>query len=413
MLYNGPPDQPSNPNAPYIDGVPAAGIEGSIVPAGAVEFDQREIVEVVNRAYLRGYFDFSGATCGAPSNADLQQLRKAIEGFITNVEYFIDHPVTYTVHGPGAKFADLNEAMNWLAKYKILRNGFVTLQIAGATSGVAQQFVYNTSVVLEHPNSSKIAITGAPLIAAAPNEGSFVVTGVGYNLADANNHVAMLRATLGTELHFINGHSMVVLNDFSISNLLITGDGSVVNDNDWGPLLLFNAGLPVISNIAVHGTGGNAGLMVNQAYLVMHGQWISVSGCTGVWGYEFQGDVLANTVNGTIAASNNGSGFTCQCGTSIKNGYITAKGNARNGFESYYSTHAIVLRSYNNGQYGLWAAGSAMTAGGAGYYANNGTGVAVYATLGSAVNIPGVNVASGALSPPLNTVGNSNSMISG
>ena len=31
-------------NAPFINGNPAAGIQGSIVPAGAVEFPQREIV---------------------------------------------------------------------------------------------------------------------------------------------------------------------------------------------------------------------------------------------------------------------------------------------------------------------------------------------------------------------------------
>ena len=44
MKYNQPFDQPSNPNAPYIDGNPSAGIQGSIVPAAAIEYDQREIV---------------------------------------------------------------------------------------------------------------------------------------------------------------------------------------------------------------------------------------------------------------------------------------------------------------------------------------------------------------------------------
>ena len=44
MKYNQPLDQPTNTNAPYIDGNPAAGIQGSIVPAASIEFDQREVV---------------------------------------------------------------------------------------------------------------------------------------------------------------------------------------------------------------------------------------------------------------------------------------------------------------------------------------------------------------------------------
>jgi hypothetical protein len=54
MLYNQPLDQPANTNAPYIDGNPAAGIQGSIVPAASIEYDQREVVEVITRANVRG-----------------------------------------------------------------------------------------------------------------------------------------------------------------------------------------------------------------------------------------------------------------------------------------------------------------------------------------------------------------------
>jgi hypothetical protein len=67
MKYNQPSDQPSNPNAPYIDGNPTAGIQGSIVPAAAVEYPQREIVGFVN-------------DCGlVPANNDLAQLRKGVQ----------------------------------------------------------------------------------------------------------------------------------------------------------------------------------------------------------------------------------------------------------------------------------------------------------------------------------------------
>ena len=67
MKYNQPFDQPSNPNASYIDGNPAAGIQGSIVPAASIEFDQREIVNAITAAGL------------APSNSDLTQLLQMIK----------------------------------------------------------------------------------------------------------------------------------------------------------------------------------------------------------------------------------------------------------------------------------------------------------------------------------------------
>jgi hypothetical protein len=67
MQYNGPLDQPANPNASYNNGIPAAGIPGSIPPAPAIEFPQREIVAAITAAGL------------APSNGDLTQLTEAIK----------------------------------------------------------------------------------------------------------------------------------------------------------------------------------------------------------------------------------------------------------------------------------------------------------------------------------------------
>ena len=67
MKYNQPYDQPSNPNASYIDGNPAAGIQGSIVPAASIEFPQREIVNAIV------------ASGQAGDNADLNQLLKMLK----------------------------------------------------------------------------------------------------------------------------------------------------------------------------------------------------------------------------------------------------------------------------------------------------------------------------------------------
>ena len=62
MKYNQPFDQSSSPNAPYVDGNPSAGIQGSIVPAASIEFPQREIVNAIAAAGL------------LPDNGDLSQL---------------------------------------------------------------------------------------------------------------------------------------------------------------------------------------------------------------------------------------------------------------------------------------------------------------------------------------------------
>ncbi|WP_271025277.1 hypothetical protein [Rhizobium sp. RCAM05973] len=67
MQYNQPYDQISNPNAPYINGNPSSGIQGSIIPAAAVEYTQREIVALIQAAGL------------TPSNGDLTQLAKAVQ----------------------------------------------------------------------------------------------------------------------------------------------------------------------------------------------------------------------------------------------------------------------------------------------------------------------------------------------
>lgn len=64
MQYN-PPYGISDPNAPYINGDPSIARQGSILPAEAAEFPQREIVNLI------GYNNLT------PSNNDLEQLTEA------------------------------------------------------------------------------------------------------------------------------------------------------------------------------------------------------------------------------------------------------------------------------------------------------------------------------------------------
>jgi len=74
MKYNQPYDQPSNPNAPYVDGNPAAGIQGSIVPAASIEYDQREIVNVISAAALSPECRFDAAAASAQAGRRQQHL---------------------------------------------------------------------------------------------------------------------------------------------------------------------------------------------------------------------------------------------------------------------------------------------------------------------------------------------------
>jgi hypothetical protein len=68
MQYNQPFDQPTNPNAAYVNGNPSTGTQGSIPPAAAIEYPQRELVNVIQNKGLM-----------TPSNGDLTQLGKAIQ----------------------------------------------------------------------------------------------------------------------------------------------------------------------------------------------------------------------------------------------------------------------------------------------------------------------------------------------
>jgi len=71
MLYN-PPYGVSNPDAPYVNGDPSIAQQGSILPAEAAEFPQREIVSVIaNSNYI-------------PTNNDLQQLTRAVRSQFLN-----------------------------------------------------------------------------------------------------------------------------------------------------------------------------------------------------------------------------------------------------------------------------------------------------------------------------------------
>lgn len=96
MKYNQPYGAPGASD-PYTNGNPSTGTKGSIPPAEAIEYPQREIVEVIN---------YAGMT---PSNADLTQLRKAISQMIAAAANVISTGEGVEIAGGAAnlKFSNL------------------------------------------------------------------------------------------------------------------------------------------------------------------------------------------------------------------------------------------------------------------------------------------------------------------
>lgn len=433
MLYNQPYDQPTNPNAPYVDGNPAAGIQGSIVPAAGVEFDQREIVEVIQQAYNRKYSDFTSTPCAAPGNTDLTQLRKAIEGFIRTTpvpQWYIDNPVTWQVHGTGAKYTDLNAAFEDLSKYIITHNGSVTLTIP------AGRWTYTTGVILDHPNADRITVTGANLL-SYPVPSDFAVTGYSATARanDRVNTLNRLRTRFATEIDFNGGGGMSAsCTGLTLQNFMVVGDRAS------GGTIALDAGILFISNISICNSYSSGFAIAGGQLSLLNGSFCSASGCVGHGIAAAMGGDMWHGSNTNIWVTSNdqngiGAGFDCGA-----NGYamITAAGNAgaglmcsiigqfQTGPNSQFNMNAtcgvfvdqgcfytdINSQFNNNGGSGLY-----VTVGSSGQCANpasfsGNVGTAVTAFAGSYVYVPGATGVAGHSSPAVNTLSADGSYVS-
>lgn len=137
MKYNQPygvADEVSLFDHPYVNGDPSIGRQGSIPPAESIEYDQREIVKVIQWASDNKYVDMNGAPCVAPTNSLLDQLLKALFGIINSKALRAD-AVSYvngstgndttldgtqsTVSGSHGPFATVDRALTEMAKYNI------------------------------------------------------------------------------------------------------------------------------------------------------------------------------------------------------------------------------------------------------------------------------------------------------
>ena len=188
----------------YVNGNPVTGTEGSIPPNTAFDENQIEIIEVIQRAGL------------IPTHNDLTQLWQALEALFS--QKYITSPIVKHVHGAGADFPDLIQALMWVAQYVITQSGYVTFMVAPG------KWTYTSSVELNHANMNRIAIQGSALVGAFPTPPDFSVGGY-HNSGDGSNQIIMLRSRYGTELSFTGGVSGFISRrgTATLRYLLVTG----------------------------------------------------------------------------------------------------------------------------------------------------------------------------------------------
>jgi hypothetical protein len=331
----------------------------------------------------------------------------------------IDTSITFTVHGAGANFTDLNAAFEYLSKLKITHNGAVTLQLAGAVSGIAQQFTYTSSVLMDHPNNGRITILGAPMLGALPTtDAGYAVTGSANRVADTATNLAMLRTKFATELHFSACSGFAIKGEWPcLDQLLLTGDSSTpslgISGNCYGP--------PVI-NIATVGIAivgfGAGGAYIEGGIWFPGAQLIAIG--NGYAGLRILDSHFEPYQNAALFLLQNGLyGMECTLNSnfdlwaSSQTCYVECNGT--NGIyvnigSSGYIANGLLTRVYNNGSWGLSAfQGSTVSLGNScdltiGNAAGGMTAIDMsFIALNGAI--------SGTESPAIGTVGNNQSLI--
>ncbi len=167
MKYNQPYGGVAD--APFVNGDPSIGRQGSIPPAEAIEYDQREIVNVIQWAADHQYTDMNGALCVAPTNTYLDQLLKALFG-IFNSKLLRANATSYvngstgndttldgtqaTVSGTHGPFATIDRALTEMSKYNLAGYTYSVIVADGTYAKVG-------SIFLPLPNGSgQVVITG-------------------------------------------------------------------------------------------------------------------------------------------------------------------------------------------------------------------------------------------------------------
>jgi hypothetical protein len=390
------------------------------------------VIAATGAALLAGAWPGNGAALLVFDGANYQLVSVTTSAVADRDFYLIDTPLTKTVHGTTPDFADLTAAFYWLSRYRITNNGSVTFNIR------AGQFSYGTTnVLLDHPNSDRVFINGATLLATPISSATFPSTGssAAARSADRVTQLAKLRAIYATELQFTGSAGITVARNGSIwQRLLISsdrsgsnnaalftaqtasvtiGDISAVNGGGYGIAatqgLIFVATRASGSGCVISGIGASdgGGVLFGTASTF-------IFGCTNdAYGIRSLAAVIRGNAIGTAIASGNGAHgiaadtngqFECGPGSS-------STSNAGNGL--YASSGRIAVSSgfvtSANGQWGVNAVEHAQIMA-AGIQVGSNTLGSIASSNGSEVNATGGTGVTGS-SPALNVIGNGNAII--
>lgn len=119
---------------PYVDANPALGVEGSMVPAAAIEHVQREVIEVIEAAGL------------VPTSEDLTQLLQAIQALVVQGNTLpIGTCIPWPTEAAPVGWLERNGSLLSMTSYESLYNVLGTMY--GKDVGVTCTFTNGTDVV--------------------------------------------------------------------------------------------------------------------------------------------------------------------------------------------------------------------------------------------------------------------------
>jgi len=281
----------------YINGNPVTGTAGSIPPATSIDEDQIEILNVIINAGL------------TPTHSDLTQLWQALQALFA--QRYITTVITKTVHGSGADFPDLIQAMRWLAQYIITQTGYVTFMCANG------KWTYTQAVELNHPNINRVAIQGGALLGGTPQPNNFSITAF-HNSADGTNHIIYLRSVHATELSFTGGVNGFVVQRggcilryllISGSQTIASGPSTIYGNSTQGNGIWCDAQI-FVDGVSIWGFGSCGIYITNTGWLAYASSLSLVCSYNGWQGISASGNITGSANCWTILVSNGVSGIT-------------------------------------------------------------------------------------------------------
>lgn len=164
MNYRKPLDQ-TDPDAPYVDANPVYDLEGSIIPAYALEAPQREIVNAI-KAILGS---------GAPDAEDLTQLKQALQAVAAAASDLANATGTLSIPKGGTSATTAADALAALGGAPTSHIHTVA-QITNFPSSMPASDVYSWAKQSSKPSYTASEVGAAPASAVQPQYAALITS---------------------------------------------------------------------------------------------------------------------------------------------------------------------------------------------------------------------------------------------